>query len=215
MVVGEAWNEMIHKSLVRPAMRMLFLGALGLIFFPSICFADIGLPMLFIGVPMMLVWLIPIIVIETIVFRGKLKTNYVKTCGAVSLANVISTIFGYPLSWVLLLGLQLLTGRFYSIFGTKPLWFKIWSVTFGAAWMMPSESEMYWMVPIAGMVGMIPAFFISVYLEYLVILPFFSENKKYLLPLSWKANLITYLLLIGFLAWCLCSRFFEYMLKVL
>jgi len=194
---------------MRPIRWVLFVAGLSVILSPSLCFADMGIPMLFIGFPMILLCLIPIIAIETIVFNDKLRTNYVKTLKAVGLANVITTIIGYPFSWALLLGLQLLTRGNSSVFGTETLWRKVASVTLGAAWLSPSENDQYWMVPVAGMVGLIPAFFISVYLEYFVVLQFFYENKKDLLPLSWKANLITYILLIGFLFWSLFSRFFS------
>jgi len=193
---------------IKKALRVMIFSGL-LLLLPSICAADAGLPMIVWVWPAMIVAMIPIIAIETIIFKHALNAPYVKTTWAVSVANVVSTMVGYPLSWFLLLGVQILTPGGSSGFGTATLWERIASVTAGAAWLAPHESELYWMVPVAAMVGLIPAFLISVYLEaFLVGLFFVCERGRTIIRISSNANLVTYLLLEGILVLCLVFRAF-------
>ncbi|HEX4537528.1 MAG TPA: hypothetical protein VH140_11305, partial [Candidatus Acidoferrum sp.] len=83
---------------------------------------------------------------------------------------------------------------------------KIASVTLEAAWLVPySEHDLYWKVPTAAMVLMIPAFFVSIFLERCVLHFFWHsepspERKRFV----WRANIYSYALLILFgLIWLL------------
>lgn len=50
--------------------------SLVLLFIPLSAYANAGVPMIFISYPVMLLSLIPIILIESLIFSKKLKINY-------------------------------------------------------------------------------------------------------------------------------------------
>jgi len=131
---------------------------------PAFAFANAGVPMIFLGVPFMLAMLIPVIGIE--IFRySKVRGESPKQLWKrVTVANLVSTVAGYPLSWLLLLGVEFATTQ-GSALGLSNGWTRLAAVTLQAAWLIPYESELWWMIPIAGIVGLVPAFFLSIWLE--------------------------------------------------
>ncbi len=172
------------------------LGVFGFIacIYPEICKADVGLPMIYLGFPFMLVVLVPVILIECLTYKTALNISLKSTLLPVGTANLISTIVGYPLAWTILLALELLTTH-GSALGVATSFQKFLSVTLQSAWLFPYEKELYWMVPVAGLVGLIPTFFISVYLEAAVVRRFWRTSLYEFKKLSWKANLNSYALL--------------------
>lgn len=187
------------KNFIGRLVTIILIAWLFLVLFPSICFADIGVPMLALEMPFMLPALIPIILIEVAIFKRGLKNSYKEVILPVASANLVSTLLGFPLVWALVLGIELLSTGGYAL-GLLTMWEKIASVTLQAAWLIPYGSDLYWMEPIALMVGLIPAFFASVYIEYFVIRRFFDEDRRIIKRLSWKANAVTYTILLGFSA---------------
>ncbi len=176
---------------------------LGVVFFIflllpiGIVSANSGLPMILMTFPAMIFALIPIILIEAGVLKKSLNIWYKKAILSFGFANLITTIIGFPLSWGLLLGLELLTtggscGPGFHNIGTS-----IITVIMEAAWICPWEEQLFWMVPIAFIICLIIAYFISVWIEYVVLKRIFnafeaSKIKKIVLI----ANSITYSLLI-------------------
>lgn len=176
---------------------------IGIVFFlflllpPSIASANAGVPMIFLTFPVMIFALIPIILIEAGILKKFLKITYKKAFLSFGLANLVTTIIGFPLSWGLLLVLELLTtggscGPGFHNIGTS-----IITVIVEAAWICPWEEHLFWMVPIAFIICLIIAFLISVWIEYLIIKRIFKnfDNKK-VKKIVIIANSITYGLLI-------------------
>ncbi|HSB08465.1 MAG TPA: hypothetical protein VLM38_03055 [Blastocatellia bacterium] len=128
---------------------------------------DVGVPMIFPALPVMLVALLPIIVIEALVLRQYLTIPLSKAGEASGLANLASTFIGVPMTWVTLVAAQLLTGGGRA-FGLKTLADKFLAVTWQTPWLIPYERNLYWMIPTAALVLLVPFFFVSWYLEYLV-----------------------------------------------
>jgi hypothetical protein len=125
--------------------------------------ANVGLPMLFMYGPILLLALGPIIVVEALVYRLRLSVSVGRSLGGSALANLVSTILGVPLTWVVLVVLQILTG---GTSGTdSPL---LW-VTWQAPWLFPYEEHLHWMIPAAGFVLTIPFFVVSVWIERFVL----------------------------------------------
>jgi hypothetical protein len=161
--------------------------------------ADAGVPMLFLAFPAAFYLLIPVIVVEFVVSRTLTDLNSVRRLGGVAAANVVSTLAGWPLMWFVLVALQLFVipggGGAYGLF--TPLR-AIASVTLQAAWLVPYEEELYWMVPTAAMVLMVPAFFVSVPIER-AILHFIwrKEPVPQRRRFVWRANLCSYALLLA------------------
>ena len=81
---------------------------------------------------------------------------------------------------------------------SEPLnaWTRLKAVTLQAAWLIPYESELHWMVPVAGMVGLVPAFFISVWMERLVLKRFSFGEMQFPIRGIWRANMWSYAFLL-------------------
>ena len=162
---------------------------------PVSAYADVGVPMLAITMPAFFLALIPVIFIEAYVFKRagfpfkwSLKWN--------AIANVVTTIIGIPLTWALLVVLEMnsVGGGCQESVSTLPQ--KIYDVITRAPWLCPFESELHWMVPTASLILLIPFFFISWKIESLIIR---KRNKpldqSLINKTSLRANLTSYALL--------------------
>lgn len=162
---------------------------------PSVAYANAGVPMLVFAMPVFLISLIPIIAIETFYISKSLELSIRQSLKTVSISNLVSTIIGIPLTWLLLVLVQIVSGG-GGAYETNSVMGKVMSVTWQAPWLMPDEENLHWMIPTAGLVLLIPFFYVSWWSEYLV-----SKKLNKTLPkLTIKdkvrnANLITYFLL--------------------
>jgi hypothetical protein len=135
---------------------------------PSVASADAGLPMLAIVWPGMGLSLVPVIAIEIVVMIRMLKTPWARTSAVVAGANVVTTLVGVPLTWVVLVAVQMLAGGggvgpdFGTVLG------KAFAVTVQAPWLLPYATDNPWMVPAAALVLLVPFFFVSWLIEYWV-----------------------------------------------
>ena len=153
--------------------------------------------------PWAYILIIPIIAIETRATR-RFDVSRARRLRSVSIANIISTIIGWPIAWLIMFSFQM-----YVIpggdgtYGLSTPFGVIASVTLQAALLMPYEDDLYWMVPSASAFLMVPFFFISVLIEDQVHkfgTPDLdsSQRKK----LTWTANLWSYGFLVSlFLLW--------------
>jgi len=128
---------------------------------------DIGLPMIFVAIPVMVVTLLPVVCLEAIVLRCSIGITYKQATKASFLTNLASTLLGIPMSWLLLVLIQMITGGDRA-YGLKTPLTKFLAVTWQAPWLIPYESDLYWMIPAAGLFLLIPFFFVSWCVEYLV-----------------------------------------------
>lgn len=162
---------------------------------PGVACANAGVPMLFLAMPAFLISLIPIIAIETLYLAKGLELPISRSLKTVSISNVASTIVGIPLTWFFLVVIQLVTGG-GGAHGIDSVAGKVLAVTWQAPWLIPYEEDLNWMIPIAGLVLLIPFFFASWWSEYFVskkinrTLPSINIKRKVR-----NANLITYALL--------------------
>jgi hypothetical protein len=174
---------------------------------PGVAYANAGLPMLFLAMPAFLISLLPIIAIETFYISKGLNITIGQSLKVVSISNAVSTVVGIPLTWFLLVLIQMLTGG-GGAYGLDSFMGKVLAVTWQAPWLIPYEKDLNWMIPLAGLVLLVPFFFASWWSEYLVSKKMLksipSASIKYKVR---NANLITYLMLaswpIGF--WILNS----------
>ncbi len=152
--------------------------------------------MLFLHIPAILVALLPIIAVETYVARRLLGRPMKKSFGPISAANAVSMLFGFPMLWLVGVLCQMLVGG-GSSHGLQTWWQKLYAVTVQAPWLIPYESDLFWMIPAAALVMLIPAFFLSVWLERLVLQRFWKEEQKDVLRrFSFRAHCASYLILI-------------------
>ncbi len=161
--------------------------------------ADAGVPMLFLAFPAAFYLLIPVVAVELFVARPIKHITFRRKFVGVASANLVSTIAGWPLMWYIMVLLQMYVipggGGAYGLF--TPLR-AMASVTLQAAWLIPYEEELYWMVPTAAMVLMVPAFLVSVPIERIVLRFIWRQEpvpqrKRFV----WRANLCSYALLLA------------------
>ena len=174
---------------------------------PGIAGANAGVPMLFLAMPAFIVSLLPIIAIETLYISKGLGLTPGQSLKTVSIANLVSTIIGVPLTWLLLVLVQLATGG-GSAYGMNSVMGKVLAVTWQAPWLIPYEDDLGWMIPFAGLVLLIPFFFTSCWSECFILKKLNKTLPSQIVKEKVRnANLITYLLLtlwpIGF--WVLGS----------
>jgi len=177
--------------------HIISLIGLWLVLNSSLAHADAGVPMIFITLPSMVLALIPIILIEALIFKHLLRINYKQAIQPSLSANFASTIIGFPLSWLLMVIIEITIGS--KAYGITSLLGKITAVTGQAAWLIPYRDALWWMIPVAAAVGLIPAFFVSVIMEYWVVIRYFQEKTRAQIRAAViKANLVTYALLVMF-----------------
>jgi hypothetical protein len=141
----------VHKS------KILILTILASVI-PGVAYANAGVPMLFLAMPAFLMSLVPIIAIETLYILKGLELSLGQSLKTVSISNVASTIIGIPLTWFLLVLVQMVTGG-GSAYGINSVMGKVLAVTWQAPWLIPYEEDLNWMIPVAGVVLLIPFFF--------------------------------------------------------
>ena len=163
--------------------------------------ADAGVPMLFLHVPAILLALVPIIVTEAYVAKRSLGLPFKRSLGPITVANFISMLLGFPLLWIVAVVVQMLTGGGQA-YGLAHWWQKLYAVTVQAPWLIPYERDLYWMTPVAALVMLIPAFFLSVWIERLVLQVFWpNETKGRLRPFSYRAHFASYSILVLMWLW--------------
>lgn len=168
--------------------------------FASYAYANIGVPMIFITLPGMFLGFIPIVLVESTVLLKKLKIGFKRSFKTSLVSNGISTLVGIPVTWLILVILQMVTGGGGAYGLSTPLK-KFLAVTWQSPWLIPYESEMGWMIPSAFLFLLIPFFFASFFIEYQLIKRMLtSMDAKRVRESVFFANLISYLLLACFIA---------------
>lgn len=162
---------------------------------PGIVYANAGVPMLFLAMPAFLISIVPIIAIETFYISKGLGLSISQSLKTVSVSNIVSTIVGIPVTWFLLVLVQMLTGG-GGAYGLDSSMGKVLAVTWQAPWLIPYETDLNWMIPAAGLVLLVPFFFASWWSEYLVSKKMLQALPSNILKVKVRnANLITYCML--------------------
>ena len=163
-----------------------------LLSFPLYSYANAGLPMIFITFPYMLLAFIPIFLIEGVVYKKRLNMSYGSSFSVSFLANLLSTLIGFPLAWLLSLVVEILLSL--SQQGATGTVSKVLLTVLGPAWLAPPiETADQWYVSLSAFFGLIPAYFISVWMELFVARRCFDEvDIKEVKKAVRAANLLTY-----------------------
>lgn len=180
-------------------------------------FANAGVPMIIITLPGMLIALVPIILIEAWYLSRGLQLPFSRSAKVSGITNVISTIAGVPLAWGIQVGLAfLIIWPTVGIIGaTSPqldqpeglvgLVLALGGLILWPAWL--GGESLYWQVPVAVLILLIPAFFMSWLVEHKIakrMLP--SFEPVIIRGMVFWANLITYgILSLGTSIWLLWS----------
>jgi hypothetical protein len=159
--------------------------------------ANIGMPMIFFAVPMMLLALLPIALVESWVLA--------RVCGIVKgeawrgalQANLWSTLVGIPIAWFVLALAQMLSGGSKAWGMDTPL-DRLAAVTLQAPWLIPYKEHSAWMVPAASLVLLVPFLLASVWVEYVMLCRRWGKEQRRLFFGVLLANIASYALLAAF-----------------
>jgi hypothetical protein len=160
---------------------------------PTYLLADVGLPMIFVTYPLMLLALVPVILVEVWVATPKLQGTFGRPAWAIGVANVVSTIIGVPIAWAAMFGVELLADRLGFFNNGQRL--SLADVILGSAWTGPPDNSHDWIIPLAAMILLIPTFFVSWYLEAIIVEKMVEPEWPVVRNAMFKANLASYALL--------------------
>jgi hypothetical protein len=123
--------------------------------------------------PAMLMLLIPVIVVEGLLCRKWLGLTMPQAMKSNAVSNVASTIIGVPVAWAIMLGVEFATfgivDHIHAIQNWRsPLASVVW-LLLGSAWIGPPGEKNLWVIPAACLVLLVPFFFASYGIEYLVV----------------------------------------------
>lgn len=138
---------------------------------------------------------IPIVIIEAWVARRIVELDWETSIAKVGIANAVSTLIGIPITWGVLVIIEIILSQGGRAYGIDTLSGKLIAITVQAPWLIPYESDLDWMVPAASIVLLIPFFFVSVFIERWIFGRRSQIDKIKIKSWSWKANLLTYGLL--------------------
>lgn len=201
-----AKNTVVKKPMTGWLLVSVVLSAT--LMFPQSARADAGVPMLaLMAVPMWLSLLV-IIPLEAMIARKTLAASWSTCLKVSSLANAASTLIGVPITWCLLvaleyagyalvpIGLNALGPKTETISLAQPA-AKAFLAVLTSPWLLPLETDLYWMVPTAALLLCVPFFFVSVWSEQLVARKLLgSEFIQQVRDWSWKANIASYSLMV-------------------
>ena len=159
--------------------------------------ADIGLPMIGLYWPPAWLAFVPVVVIEAWWARRVLGNGWKKAIASTSAANVISTLIGIPLAWFIWSTIEL---RFFgTALGLDNAAKSIYAVTVQAAWLVPYEEHLWWMIPVASLVLTGVFFAGSVLVEWPVMTCFQRQaDARSLRRWAWKGNMLSYTIVLAF-----------------
>jgi hypothetical protein len=156
-----------------------------LIVFPNVSYANVGIPIIAIGETFMVLLLIPVILIEFFVYYKKLNKDVISSLKVAAIANISTTVIGYPLSWILLLFYQILMSLFLVSVGRlipdieKVSFPEVLIILVTPAWIAPYENyPINLMICLAGIVGLIPAYYITLWFEYPILKKFWGNDEN-------------------------------------
>ena len=165
--------------------------------------ANAGVPMIFLQWVAMAAALLPIILVETAVLWITIRQRYTRLLAVTAVANLITTVVGVPIAWSLSCISEMFLDLTLGSWGDPA----VHAITH-AAWLYPYEYDLRWMVPLAFMVLLGPAFVISVLIEGLVARRMLADlPSREIWAAVLRANVASYVLLLGY---CVLSMHFQY-----
>jgi hypothetical protein len=164
-----------------------------------VLYANMGIPMVCESLPTMLLALLPIALVEACVLRLLLGTDFRRAWRGALPANFWSTLLGIPAAWLVLVGIQFAIGGSRA-WGMDTPQQRLDAVTLQAAWLIPYEGQLSWMIPAASLVLLTPFWLASVIVEYRYLRRDWGKSYRptKLLVAVVVANVLSYALLDGY-----------------
>ena len=149
-----------------------------LIFLPNSAQADIGLPMLAIVWPGSWILILPIIILEALIAKRILNSNWGLAFKISGAANAVSTIVGIPITWFALALIFWLLGIFAFYLPLPESMQVAIMIPFYTLWLPPIVEKHIWLIPLSATILCLPFFFASFILEKMVAGKLASELPK-------------------------------------
>lgn len=179
--------------------------------------ADAGVPMIVFTLPAMLMLLIPVILVEGALCKKWLGLTTWEAIKSNTASNLTSTIIGVPAAWLAMLGVEFAALGMADSSQIEKWHSPIANVIFFAlssAWIGPPDAKSAWLIPAAALTLLVPFFFVSYGIEYLVVNfmvrmpeggpPRLAHSKVRIAVRN--ANLVTYgAMFVGTTVWLLVS----------
>jgi hypothetical protein len=171
-------------------------------------FANAGLPMLMLGLPALLLALVPIVYLEAIYYRRRLPVTWNQALNGSWKANVWSTLVGIPLTWLALVIIEFGTMYFFgnSFNSRSPILAESYLASYlyfviTSPLLIPVRDGLDLVIAGASMVLLLPCYLVSYLGESRVLQKKWPElDPKLIRKHVWYAHLLTYGLLF-LLAW--------------
>lgn len=159
--------------------------------------ANAGLPMLIPQIVLMAFAFLPVVLIEFALMRKSMAISFPKGFVDVGVANLYTTLIGVPIAWSAMLAMNIFMSGIYKYGTDSPVQMLI-TVTLQAAWLWPYKDHLFWMIPAASTILLIPCFFVSVLMESYVLTKRWPSQKRHEVFSSvLRANLWSYLFLLA------------------
>ncbi|MEQ8769189.1 MAG: hypothetical protein RIB60_01625 [Phycisphaerales bacterium] len=162
--------------------------------------ANAGVPMIVLHGAVFVFAFVPIVLIELAVLMLITRASFGRLLVTSCVANACSTIVGIPVTWLVLMLLQMMVGG-GSAHGLETTGDRIYAVTIQAPWLIPYEEELGWIIPTAALVMLVPFFIMSWLSEWYVALRMLQQaDSKRIARGVLLGNIATYLMIAGY--WC-------------
>ena len=163
--------------------------------------ADMGVPMLAYVWPLSWVLLLPIILTEAVIAWRFLHVPFWTGLKIAGWSNLLSTVVGIPVTWVLLLILEIVVG---GALGWALNWAgattlsRVIATVLTAPWLLPQYPERSSEFLIAGLLLCLPLFLMSVWCEGTFARRFLaSAERTQAVAWAWRANSVSYVFVVG------------------
>ncbi len=158
--------------------------------------ANMGVPMIFPEFALMALALGPVVLVESALIKRPLGLSLSSALKGAAVANLWTTLLGVPLAWFVMLLIGIASTGGYALGLNSPAK-ALAAVTLQAAWLIPYEEHLFWMIPAAATVLLIPCFVVSVFLERWVLVRRWKGTDPGLVRSAvLRANIWSYLLLL-------------------
>ena len=154
--------------------------AVAVLFVPRLAAADMGFPMLAAMWPVAWLTLPPAIVIEAVVARRVLGFGWGRAFRLSTIANLLSTALGVPLTWIILgLPLWLIGAGAATLLGADSSpWAIVFVVPLYAFWLPPFDWAHRWVIPAVGIVLCVPFYVATTWVEFRIA-RFYVESARW------------------------------------
>jgi len=156
-------------------------------------YCDMGVPIIFITLPAMVLAFIPICLVEAFVYKKSLGVHYRIALKPSFISNLVSTIIGLPVSWLLLFIIGIGSSPVLPVLKNKflhAIFRRISESAWKSAWIGGQDPQEFFS---AVTICLLASYFASVFIEYQIVKKLFKAiDKNEIKRSTWKANWVTY-----------------------